>query len=282
VKTGVIHHPQNTEEALVLLAQDCEAKPIAGGASLVAMMNAGLVNPSALVSLKAIAEVGFHTRADGTLRVGAMTRHHQSAESEYLTGMRNCLRAAAGSIGNMPVRNMGTIGGSISLSDPGADYPAALVALRAQIELRKVGEIRTVPASEFFIDWYTTAREPDELVTGILLPAAHAGTGLYRKLARVSGDFAIVSIAGCLSEEGAVSVAIGGCGPGPVFSEEVNAILSTDIVSDNSAEQAGQGLAELADPVDDVRATADYRRLVIPRLLVQAMRELRAGRETLQ
>jgi carbon-monoxide dehydrogenase medium subunit len=282
VKSGVIHHPKNTEEALALLADDPEARPIAGGASLVAMMNAGLVSVSTLVSLKSIPEVGFRTLSDGTLRIGAMTRHHESAESEHLNGMRKCLRDAAGSIGNMSVRNMGTIGGSVSLSDPGADYPAALVALRAEIEVRKLGEARTIPAAEFFIDWYTTARAPEELVTGVLLPAAHAGTGFYRKLARVSGDFAIASIAICISDEGTVSVAIGGVGPGPVFSEELNGVLSAEFMRDDAVEEAGQRLANLADPVDDVRATAHYRRLVIPRLLLQAVRDLRAERETLQ
>jgi len=282
VKAGIIYHPRSTEEALTLLANDPEARPLAGGASLVAMMNAGLVNASTLVSLKSISQAGFRTLSDGTLRIGAMTRHHESAESGHLTGMRKCLREAAGSIGNMPVRNMGTIGGSVSLSDPGADYPAALVALGAEIEVRKLGKARTIPAAEFFIDWYTTAREPDELVTGILLPAAYAGTGFYRKLARVSGDFAIASIAICLSDEGVVSVAIGGVGPGPVFSEELNAVLSAEFMRDDAVEEAGQRFAGLADPIDDVRATAHYRRLVIPRLLVQAVRELRVNWGTLQ
>lgn len=282
MKSGVVHHPKDTEEALALLAADPEARPIAGGASLVAMMNAGLANASALVSLKAIPEAGFRISADGALRIGAMTRHYQSAESEHLAGMRRCLRDAAGSIGNMPVRNMGTIGGSVALSDPGADYPAALVALHADIELRKVGETRMVPAREFFIDWYTTAREADELVTGILLPAAHTGTGFYRKLSRVSGDFAIVSIAICLSKDGAVSAAVGGAGPGPVFSQEADAVLSADLGRDDAVEEAGRRLADLADPADDVRASADYRRLVIPRLLAQAVREVRSGREPLQ
>ena len=281
MKSGVIHHPRSIDEALALLAEDPDARPIAGGASLVAMMNAGLINASALVSLKAF-PAGFEQLPDGALRIGAMTRHHQSAESEHLAGMRKCLRDAAGSIGNMPVRNMGTMGGSVSLSDPGADYPAALVALRAEIEVRKLGETRTIPAGEFFVDWYATARAPDELVTAILLPAAHAGTGVYRKLARVSGDFAIVSIAVCVSDAGRVSVALGGAGPGPVFSEELNTVLSADFMRDNSVEEAGQGLAALANPVDDVRASADYRLMVIPRLLLQVMRELRTKRETLQ
>ena len=282
MKSGVIHHPRSVDEALALLAEDRDARALAGGASLVAMMNAGLINASALVSLKAVLEAGFEQLPCGALRVGAMTRHHQSAENEQLTGMRRCLRDAAGSIGNMPVRNMGTIGGSVSLSDPGADYPAALVALRAEIEVRKLGETRTIPAGEFFVDWYATARAPDELVTAILLPPAFTGTGVYRKLARVSGDFAIVSIAICVSDTGAVSVAVGGAGPGPVFSEELNAVLSADFTCDDAVEEAGQGLAALANPVDDVRGSADYRRMVMPRLLLQAVRELRAERETLQ
>jgi carbon-monoxide dehydrogenase medium subunit len=266
---------------LALLAAEPEALPLAGGASLVAMMNAGLVEAPALVSLKAIPSE-IRPLPDGALRIGAMTRHCESAASEHLSGTRACLREAASSIGNMPVRNMGTIGGSVSLSDPGADYPAALVALRAGIELRKAGATRTVPATAFFTDWYTTAREPGELVTAIRLPPGHTGAGLYRKLARVSGDFAMVSVALCISDVGAVTVAIGGAGPGPVFSDELDAELSADLSGDDTVADVGHRLAERADPIDDVRASAEYRRMVIPRLLVQAVRELRAQQEALQ
>ena len=278
----MIHHPGSADEAVALLADDSRARAIAGGASLVAMMNAGLIDAPVLVSLKGIGERGFSRLPDGSLRIGAMTRHCQIAESQHLSGTQRCLRLAAASIGNMPVRNMGTIGGSVSLADPGADYPAALVALGAAIEVRNRAGVTRIPAASFFTDWYTTILGQGDLVTGVLLPRADGGIGAYRKFARVAGDFAIVSIALCISDTGDISVAIGGAGPRPIFDPSLNARLAAGFGSDQVAEEVGRGLAELADPVDDVRASADYRRLVIPRLLLQLVREVRPAARGLQ
>jgi carbon-monoxide dehydrogenase medium subunit len=245
------HRPSTIAEAVKLLAADEGARPLAGGASMVAMMNARLISPTAIVSLRDVGEMrGITVAADGGIRIGAMTRHFETAEETRLSGTLACVRAAAGNIANPPVRNMGTMGGSISLADPAADYPPALVAAGATIE--------------FFVDWYTTALQPAELVTAILLPAPRPGTGSYKKLALVAGDFAIVSIA--LS---AYSVAVGGCGPRPIAADEANRLLSQ-----GNVDAAGELLAKLADPVDDVRATAAYRRLVIPRLLKQTVKEM--------
>jgi carbon-monoxide dehydrogenase medium subunit len=259
------HRPSTIAEAVKLLAADEGARPLAGGASMVAMMNARLISPSAIVSLRDVGELrGITVAADGGIRIGAMTRHFETAEETRLSGTLACVRAAAGNIANPPVRNMGTMGGSISLADPAADYPPALVAAGATIEIIGPGGKRLVAARDFFVDWYTTALQPAELVTAILLPAPRPGTGSYKKLALVAGDFAIVSIA--LS---AYSVAVGGCGPRPIAADEANRLLSQ-----GNVDAAGELLAKLADPVDDVRATAAYRRLVIPRLLKQTVKEM--------
>jgi carbon-monoxide dehydrogenase medium subunit len=263
------HRPKTVAEALELLAADEGARPLAGGASMVAMMNARLLTPSAVVSLRGIESLaGSGTDADGRLRIGAMTRHYQTAENAKLTGTLAVVRAAAGSIANPVVRNMGTMGGSISLADPAADYPPALVAAGATVEVTGRTGARLVDAKDFFVDWYATALEPGELVTAILLPPARPGVGLYHKLALVSGDFAIVSVAYSAGKDGRVSVAIGGCGPHPVASDEANGLLARGEV-----QKAGELLAAAADPVDDVRGSAEYRRLVIPRLLARVARE---------
>src|SRR5688572_22673013 len=163
---------------------------------MVAMMNARLITPSSVVSLRDIKELsGITALADGGIRIGAMTRHHQTADEERLSGTLACVREAARSIANPVVRNMGTMGGSISLADPAADYSPALVAAKATIEITGRAGKRLVAASDFFVDWYTTALEPGELVTAILLPPAKAGSGSYQKLAVVAGDFAIASVA---------------------------------------------------------------------------------------
>ncbi|HUC61754.1 MAG TPA: FAD binding domain-containing protein [Alphaproteobacteria bacterium] len=267
---------RSLEEALELLAADPEARPLAGGASLVAMMNAGLVAPTTLVSLRDVEALrGIRPREDGTVRIGAMTRHCESAAAAELSGTLATLRAAARRIANPVVRNMGTIGGSIALSDPGADYPPALVALDAEIEIASLTGARRVPARAFFVDWYATALEPGELVTAIHLPAPRPGIGIYRKLARVAGDFATVSVALSAGEDGRVSVAIGGSGPAPVVSDEANELLSETLDDPRAVARAGESLAARSDPVDDVRASAAYRRRVIPRLLAEVARAAR-------
>jgi aerobic carbon-monoxide dehydrogenase medium subunit len=268
---------RTVDEALGLLAGDEEARPLAGGASLVAMMNAALISPSLLVSLRDIAELGgIAPQADGSIRIGAMTRHRETAAEARLSGTLAVVRAAAGNIANPPVRNMGTMGGSIALADPGADYPPALVAAGATVEIASPAGRRRVAARDFFVDWYTTALEPGDLVTAILLPRPGGGVGLYHKLMRVAGDFATVSVALSAARDGTVSLAIGGCGPAPVAAAEADHALAHRLGDAAAARRAGDILAELANPVDDVRATADYRRLIIPRMVERAAAEAAA------
>ena len=268
--TRALVRPRTVAEALALLDGEEEARPLAGGASLVAMMNADLLSPSLLVSLRDIPEFkGISPAPGGGLRIGAMTRHCETAAAADLSGTLAVLRAAAGRIANPPVRNMGTMGGSISLADPGADYPAALVALGARIEIASLAGTCLLPARDFFVDWYTTALKPGELVTAVLLPAPAGGIGLYHKLARVAGDFATVSVALTAAQTGEVTLAIGGCGPFPIADAAADRELSGRLGDPAAARRAGEILAALANPVDDVRASADYRRLVIPRMVAR-------------
>ena len=269
-----LHRPQSLQEALTLLAQDPEAKPLSGGATLVAMMNARVLEPAALISLGAIAELqGITQAADGTLRIGAFTRHRETAADARLRDDLFVVREAASQIANATVRNMGTIGGAVAFADPGLDYPPALVVADAQIEVASLRGTRRLAAADFFVDWYTTALEPGELVTAVLLPKSQPGRSRYCKLARVSGDYAIASVAIVLTQTGAMRVAVGACGPKPLCSTEVDALLSRSR-SEAAVEEAARMLVDLADPVDDVRGSAEYRRMLIPRLLEQAVRGL--------
>jgi carbon-monoxide dehydrogenase medium subunit len=255
---------------VTILAEDEGARPLSGGASLVAMMNARLVAPEVVVSLRDIQELKeTHILRDGGVRIGAMTRHRESAAQTALDGTLAVVRAAANAIANPPVRNMGTMGGSISLADPGADYSAALVAVGAIVEIASIEGTRVVPANEFFVDWYTTVLKPNEIVAAIKLPPPRPGVGIYKKLARVAGDFATVSVALTASLDGDVSIAVGGCGPFPVSDEGVNSGLRGRLGDKSAVKVAGEALAALSDPVDDVRASSDYRRLVIPRMVMQ-------------
>lgn len=274
------HRPRSVDEALTLLAADPEARPIAGGATLVAMLNARVVEPPVLVSLAGVAELqGLSASAEGEVRIGAFTRHRDSAASPLLVGTLAVVRDAAGQIANATVRNMGTIGGSIAFADPGLDYPPALVAVGAEVEVAGLDGRRRIPATDFFVDWYTTALQPGEIVCAVHLPPADAqGAGLYVKHARVAGDYATASVALCRCADGAVSAAVGGCGPRPLASAEANALLSAG-TDDKAIARAGELLQALADPLDDVRGSAEYRRALIPRLLKRALREAEARPE---
>ncbi len=266
-------------EAAVAALQAEGAACLAGGATLVAMMNADLVAPERLVSLRDVAALREASRRpDGTVVIGAMRRHRETAEETDLRDGQRVLREAAAQIANPPVRNMGTIGGSCAFADPAADYPPALVAADARFALAGAEGRRTVPAGDFFRDWYETALEPGELIESVILPPAPAGTvGSYTKLARVAGDFAIASVALALGMDGGacthLAVAVGACGPVPARRRDIEAELLGGPLGNAEIGRLTDALAEAFDPVDDVRASAGYRRRVAPRMVRQAIGE---------
>lgn len=274
-KTGLFR-PGNLAEALDLLLKVKDARPLAGGASLVAMMNARIVEPAALVSLAMIPELkGISASPTGGITIGASTRHCEVAEDPRLIDTLAVVQDAARQIASAAIRNMGTIGGAVAHADPGLDFPPALIAAKATIEVAAKAGRRNVPVAEFFVDWFTTSLKAGEIVVAVHLSKPKPGVGLYLKHARVSGDFAIASIALTLARDGEAHVAIGGCGPTPLASAEVDRILSSSR-SDAALKQAGEILVGLADPVDDVRGTAEYRRMLIPRMLRRATYEAAA------
>lgn len=278
---ATFHKPATVDDAVRVLSDAGEGgRPISGGATLVAMMNAKLVEPDVLVSLSAIAELKDFGRApDGTVRIGAMRRHRETAFESDLSGGQAVVAKAASQIANPPVRNMGTIGGSISFADPAADYPPALVAADATIEIAGPDGRRLVPAEEFFLGWYETAVEPGEIVTAVLLPPApERAVGHYEKLCRVAGDFALASVALVLALDGDGTVthlrlAVGGCGGGPVRCPEAEALVVGAAPSAERIAALAERLVEDLDPVDDSRGSAEYRLQIVPRLIAKAFEE---------
>jgi len=274
-----LFRPRTLDEALDILAATPDARPISGGASLVAMMNAGLVEPTALVSLTRIPELsGIRRAADGGILVGAATRHSAIAAETVFAGTAAVLAHAASQIAGVAVRNMGTIGGAVAHADPGLDFPPALFAVNARVHLAAKSGHRMLPIRDFLVDWYTTALEPGEIVSAFEIPRPKPGSGFYLKHARVAGDFAIVSIALSLADDGEARVAVGGCGPTPLASTEANQMLSENL-SVGTVSRAGELLTALANPVDDVRGTAEYRKLLVPRMLARAVREITSARK---
>ncbi len=270
--TRYLERPRSLEEALEIKASRPEALFLAGGATLIAMKNAGLIEPEGLIALEGIQALrGVTQGQDGSIRIGAMTRHRDTAACPLLTGSLALVREAASQIANPPVRNMGTMGGSLANADPGADYPAALVAAEAELELIGPSGARRLPISDFFVDWYETALEEGEILASIHLPKPENRPSTYRKLTRVSGDYATASCAVALTADGGLRAAIGACGPAPLRARVAEATLLGRLHDPAAVAVLGEALVALSDPVDDVRGSAAYRRRLIPRLLASTL-----------
>ena len=276
------HQPATLAQAHALLAAD-GARCLAGGQTLVAMMNADLIEPSALVSLKKIPGLDrIQARPDGTLVIGAMATHEAVAA---LAGMRPgqaIVAKAAAAIAHPAIRTMGTMGGAIAHADPAADYPAALVAADAVVEVSGPAGMSDIPIEEFFVDYLEPALMPGEIVAAVRLPPGNdEAVSVYDKVARVDGDYAIVSLALVAVLDGGrcthARLALGSAGPVPVRVRAAEEILIGTELGDETAAAAGEILAAACDPLDDTRASAEYRLRLVPRLLRRALASVREG-----
>jgi CO/xanthine dehydrogenase FAD-binding subunit len=225
------------------------------------MMNLGIVKPELVLSLNHVSGLDGIAEDDGRLVLGGMVRHARVASSPLIARHCPALAEAARVVGDVQVRNRGTIGGSLAHADPAADYLPVLAAVGASVRLRSAGGERTLAVEEFLIDIMTTAREPSELVTAVVVPKAPAGQGAaYKRLARVEGSFAIVNAAAVVAGDGAsATVSLGGVGPSPVtldVSEHVRGGI------DEAALRAvGDAAYQASDQATgDVMTDADYRR----------------------
>lgn len=268
--------PTDLNEALALLAAD-DARPLAGGQSLVAMMNLELVAPARLVSLRRIDALrGIATQPDGAVRIGAMTTHAELAGWQAASAGPRLLMMAAAVVAYPAVRNLGTLGGAVAHADPAGDYPAALLAADARIELTSLRGRREVGADAFFQGVFTTAARKDELVTAVIVPPGPVNANAhYEKLSLVAGDFAIATVATIVAAHGdrcsAAHVAVGACGPRPVRVPRAEQAFADLPITDDSLAQLGAILATACEPGDDQRASAAYRRRVLPALVRRAV-----------
>jgi carbon-monoxide dehydrogenase medium subunit len=260
--------PLTVEEAWRALEAE-DARCLAGGQSLVAMMNLGLVAPSRLVSLRRISSLRGIVKDDhGSLRIGAMTTHAELAALDTVECGPALLAQAARVVAYPAVRAFGTIGGSVAHADPAADYPVALVAADAAIEVASPAGTHRVAARDFFRGLFETALKPGEIVTAIVVPRGPKnGRVAYEKLSLVAGDFAIVSVAAVVAET--ATVAIGSCGPKPLFASGLPFELG-------ALREAAGKLAAASDPPSDHRGSAAYRRKILPELVCRAVRAARS------
>lgn len=272
---------RNVDEAVALLAQNGdEARILAGGQSLIPLVNMRLVRPSVLVDINRIADLDGIRAANGHLTVGAVARDRDvelSAEAR-----RRCplLVEALHHVGHVEIRNRGTVCGSLAHADPAAELPVVAVALEAQLAARSLRGTRTIVAGDFFRSFLTTALAADELLTEVRFPALPPGAGWgFVEFARRHGDFAL-TVAAVVLERGpdgvcrAARIAVGGVGPTPVRARLAEASLVGAPLSRERFAAAGREVAAMVSPPSDVHASGDYRRKVtavaVERALVMA------------
>jgi carbon-monoxide dehydrogenase medium subunit len=255
--------PKTLDEALGLLAEG--AKPLAGGMSLIPMMKLRLASPEHLVDLGRIKDLNYIREAGGALHMGATATHHDVESSPLVRGKCPLLAETASNIGDVQVRNMGTIGGSVAHADPAADYPAALQALEAKLVLKGAHAERTVAADEFFVDMFTTALEPGEIVREVIVPIDGDGTGTnYQKVVQPASGFAIVGIAARMRKSGGkITMArIGVTGLSNRAFRATDAEKALEGKTGSAAEiQAAAALVPQGIEANaDLHASADYRK----------------------
>lgn len=274
--------PRSLPGALRALADyGADAKVLAGGQSLVPLMNFRLARPACLVDLNGVDVLAGIEQVDGRVEIGTMTRQRDVEQSEALRRSLPLLAEAVGFIGHPAIRNRGTFGGSLAHADPAAELPVVAVALDAQMILERTGSQRIVPAEQFFVDYLATALEPDEVLTRVILPVPGAGTGWsFLEIARRHGDFALVAVAAQLGldEVGRVAsarIALGGVGPRPVRASSTERALMGEEPGEHLFRAAGVAAAAELEPDEDLHASADYRRhlaeVLVRRALGQAL-----------
>ncbi len=261
--------PRSLDEALALLAEHGEqAKLLAGGQSLVPMLNFRLARPDLLIDLNRVPGLDGIALDGGLLRVGAMTR--QSALERHAGVAARCplLPAALRFVGHPPIRNRGTVGGSLAHADPAAELPAVLACLGGEVVARSRRGERLIPAEEFFVGLMTTALQADELLTQVRLrlPSPAAGWAI-QEVARRHGDFALVGVVALLELYGAGAIrearlALFGVGPTPVRARAAEEALAGCRPTAEEFRRAAVLVEETLDPDSDLHASAEYRRQV--------------------
>jgi carbon-monoxide dehydrogenase medium subunit len=257
------------DEALATLDRfGDDAKVLAGGQSLIPLMKLRFASPLALVDINRVAGLDGLAEEDGALRLGALVRHKACERSELLRGRWGVLGDAAPQISDPIVRNLGTVGGSLAHADPQGDWGSALLAADARVLARSSGGSREIALDELFQGPFTTALEPNEVITEVRVPdPGPRAAGTYLKLERKVGDFATVAVAVHVSfSNGAVGragIALTAVGPSNMRARAAEEALAGAALDDGAIREAARLAAEEAQPRDDVRGSADYKRNVV-------------------
>ena len=262
--------PENLQEALGLLEQyGDEAKVLAGGQSLMPLMNMRLAHPDVIVDINRIAGLAYISpAADGGLAIGALTRQRAVEQSDLVQERNPLLAAAIPYIGHFQIRNRGTLGGSVVHADPAAELPALSVALEAEFVLERSGNQRVVKAEEFFVSYYATDVEPTELLTELRIPPWPPGWGWgFDEVCRRAGDFALVGAVATIQmdDDGAcqgAGITLFGVGGTPARMREAERALVGTRVDGRMLQEVERIVSEELEPDSDLHASAEYRKEV--------------------
>jgi len=270
--------PNTIPEAITLLQQHGEdAKILSGGQSLIPMMKLRIARPAYLIDINRISGLSYIKEEGAFLKIGGLTREAELEASQLIRSKYPILIDTAHVIADPQVRNLATVAGNLAHGDPANDHPATMLALGAQVVATGSGGERVIPIEEFFLSLFSTALQPDEILTEIRIPLAppHSG-GAYFKLERKVGDFATAAVAAqvTLDANGVVQkVGIGltNVGPTPIKAKKAEDFLRGKKLDGASIRQAAQLAADEAQPSSDLRGPADYKKGLIKELAKRAL-----------
>lgn len=269
--------PASIAEAVSVLEQHGdEAKVLAGGQSLVPLMALRLARPSVVVDLGRVGELKYVRHQDDLVRIGAMTTHRDIELDGILQDRSPMLQEAMSVLGHVAIRNRGTVGGSCAHSDPAAEWPALALALDAEFEASGPRGQRTIAAEDFFQSYFTTALEPDEVLTELRLPLPKRGTGTaFEEFSRRHGDFGIVAAAAVVRRSGGTisdaSVALAGVGGSPLRSTAARMLVGSD-GGDEVLQAIGVAVQDEIDPTGDIHGSSEFRRHCATLIMTRAIR----------
>jgi carbon-monoxide dehydrogenase medium subunit len=263
------HRADTLDEALSLLSQHGDdAKVLAGGQSLIPMMKLRFATPAHLVDINRVPGLDAIEERDGELHLGTLVRHKALAASDVVRKAYPTIADTAPQIADPIVRNLGSIGGSLSHADPAGDLASTMLAMSASVVLTSTRGERVVPIGEFLVDTFTTSAEPDELVTEIRVPTPPPRSGgTYLKLERKIGDWATVGVAVALTMSngsiGRAGIGLTGVGLKNLQATDAEQSLAGAEPTDDAFAEAGRKAAAIASPVSDVRGPEEYKRHMI-------------------
>ncbi len=271
--------PKTLAEAIALLQKHgADAKILAGGQSLIPLMKLRMASPKRLIDLNRIDGLSYIKEADGFLTIGALTRESELDASDLIRMKYPIIADTTAVIADPLVRNLATVGGNLAHADPANDHPATMLALGSEVVATGPKGTRKIPITEFFTDVFTTSLRPDEILTEIRIPMQPARSGgAYLKVERKVGDFAAAAVAAQVTLDGntvkRVGIGLTNVGPTPIKATRAEKALQSKPADEKNIQEAARIASEEAQPVDDLRGSAEYKRSLIRVLTTRALQK---------